>query len=141
MWAAALYAGLRRGELRALRVSNLRGLDGNEVAAISVEHGWDDKEGERATNLDGRRPRDSDAGDMCAIIAAHIERLELTGEDLVFAQPKSRGKPFIHHRICPRPGGRGVGLRSFLDAAGSPKRARRYLERASTSVGRRDATR
>ena len=50
MWAAALYAGLRRGELRALRVSNLRGLDGNEVTAISVEHGWDDKEGERATN-------------------------------------------------------------------------------------------
>jgi len=50
VWAAALYAGLRRGELRALHVSNLRGLDGNEVAAISVEHGWDDKEGERATN-------------------------------------------------------------------------------------------
>ena len=95
---------------------------------------------------------------MCAIIAAHIERLELTGEDLVFAQPKSRGKPFIHPRICPRPGADDAwasaklrrvtlhecrhGNRSFLDAAGiSEARADRDLERASTSVGRRDATR
>ena len=47
IYATAFYAGLRRGELRALRVSNVRGLDGVGVAAIGVEHGWDDVEGER----------------------------------------------------------------------------------------------
>ena len=43
-WAAAFYAGLRRGELRAFRVRNID----LEAGVISVEHGWDDKEGEIA---------------------------------------------------------------------------------------------
>ena len=43
-WATAFYAGLRRGELRALRVRNVD----LEAGVISVEHGWDDKEGEIA---------------------------------------------------------------------------------------------
>jgi integrase len=38
----AIYAGLRRGELQALRVRNVD-LD---AGTISVEHGWDIKEGE-----------------------------------------------------------------------------------------------
>ena len=38
------YAGLRRGELRALRV---RDVD-LEAGTIRVERGWDDKEGEIA---------------------------------------------------------------------------------------------
>jgi integrase len=42
MWATAFYAGLRRGELRALRVRNVD-LD---AGTIDVEHSWDDKEGE-----------------------------------------------------------------------------------------------
>jgi integrase len=41
LWGTAFYAGLRRGELRALRVRDLDlGAD-----TISVERGWDDKEG------------------------------------------------------------------------------------------------
>ena len=43
-WATAFYGGLRRGELRALRVRNVD-LDSG---LISVEHGWDDREGEIA---------------------------------------------------------------------------------------------
>lgn len=41
LWGTAFYAGLRRGELRALRNRDL------DLAAgtISVERGWDDKEG------------------------------------------------------------------------------------------------
>jgi integrase len=42
LWATAFYAGLRRGELRALRVSDVD----LEAATIAVAHGWDDKEGE-----------------------------------------------------------------------------------------------
>jgi integrase len=42
MWATAFYAGLRRGELRALRVGDVD----LEAATITVAHGWDDKEGE-----------------------------------------------------------------------------------------------
>jgi integrase len=41
MWATAFYAGLRRGELRALRV---RDVD-FDAATIRVERGWDDKAG------------------------------------------------------------------------------------------------
>jgi integrase len=41
LWATAFYAGLRRGELRALR---RRDVD-LEAATIAVERGWDDKEG------------------------------------------------------------------------------------------------
>jgi integrase len=41
VWACALYAGLRRGELRALRWQDVD-LD---AGLIRVEQGWDDKEG------------------------------------------------------------------------------------------------
>lgn len=41
VWAAALYAGLRRGELRALRWQDVD----FEAGVIRVERGWDDKEG------------------------------------------------------------------------------------------------
>lgn len=42
LWATALYAGLRRGELRALRWRDVDLDDG----VIRVERGWDDQEGE-----------------------------------------------------------------------------------------------
>jgi len=41
IWATALYAGLRRGELRALRWEDVD-LGGG---LIRVERGWDDREG------------------------------------------------------------------------------------------------
>jgi len=46
LWATAFYTGLRRGELRALRVRNVDLL----AAMISVEEGWDDEEGEILPN-------------------------------------------------------------------------------------------
>jgi integrase len=48
LWATAMYAGLRAGELRALRVSAV------DLAAgvIHVVAGWDDVEGEIATKSD-----------------------------------------------------------------------------------------
>jgi integrase len=44
LWATAFYAGLRRGELRALRWEDVDLADG----IIHVRHGWDDLEGEIA---------------------------------------------------------------------------------------------
>jgi integrase len=42
LWATAFLAGLRRGELRALRISDV---DYPAVTTIRVERGWDDEEG------------------------------------------------------------------------------------------------
>ena len=42
LWATAFYAGLRRGELRALRAENVD-LDGGIIRVVA---GWDAKEGE-----------------------------------------------------------------------------------------------
>ena len=42
IWATAMYAGLRRGELRALRVEDVDLASG----VIRVERGWDEREGE-----------------------------------------------------------------------------------------------
>jgi integrase len=51
LWATATYAGLRRGELRALRVSDV------DLAAgvIRVHFGWDEKQGRQPTKGRGRR--------------------------------------------------------------------------------------
>lgn len=52
LWATAIYAGLRRGELRALRWSDVD-LDANVIA---VERSWDDVEGPIAPKSEkGRR--------------------------------------------------------------------------------------
>src|SRR5262249_28931428 len=44
LWATAFYAGLRRGELRALRWEDVD----DAVSEIRVSRGWDDVEGEIA---------------------------------------------------------------------------------------------
>jgi integrase len=45
LWAAAMYAGLRRGELMALRIEDIDLARG----VIHVRRGWDTREGEIAT--------------------------------------------------------------------------------------------
>ena len=44
LWATAMYAGLRRGELRALRWDDID----FDAGILRVERGWDDYEGEIA---------------------------------------------------------------------------------------------
>jgi len=52
LWATAMYAGLRRGELRGLRWTDID-LEGG---VIRVEHGWDDSDGEiQVKTRSGRR--------------------------------------------------------------------------------------
>jgi integrase len=45
LWATAMYAGLRRGELQALRIEDID----LQAGVIEVSRGWDDKEGVIAT--------------------------------------------------------------------------------------------
>ena len=44
VWATAFFAGLRRGELRALRVRDIQGLEDGTEAYIDVVRSWDDME-------------------------------------------------------------------------------------------------
>jgi len=54
LWATAMYAGLRRGELQALRVENID-LDAGRHGMIHVLYGWDPVEGEIPTKNRRRR--------------------------------------------------------------------------------------
>lgn len=85
LWATAFYAGLRRGELRALRVENID-LGRSEITVAST---WDSVEGEVAPK--------SEAGlrtlPLLAILRDHLDQHLLTtgrsGRDLVFGRTAS----------------------------------------------------
>jgi integrase len=86
LWATALYAGLRRGELRGLRWSDVD-LEGR---VIRVQRGWDDKEGEQAGKSRAAR-REVPILDLLAPeLAAHKLRSGgRAGDDLVFGRTAS----------------------------------------------------
>lgn len=82
VWATAFYAGLRRGELQALRVCDV------DLAAnlITVERGWDQEEGViEPKSRAGRR-----AVPLLAILRDYLEedmrRTGRRGEELVFGR-------------------------------------------------------
>jgi integrase len=81
-WATAFYAGLRRGELQALRVCDID----FEANVIAVERGWDQVEGViEPKSRAGRR-----TVPLLAILRAYLEeelrRTGRSGEDLVFGR-------------------------------------------------------
>jgi integrase len=78
VWATAMYAGLRRGELMALRVEDVDLGDG----VIRVSRGWDSKEGEIRTKS-GRERKVPIAGELRKFLAAHLLQLGRR-EGLVF---------------------------------------------------------
>jgi len=88
LWATAMYAGLRRGELAALDWAHVD-FEGNR---ISVEASWDVKTGRVPPKSEkGRRtvplPRD-----LRALLKAHRLRQGRGGEGLVFG--RTRDTPF-----------------------------------------------
>jgi integrase len=95
VWATALYAGLRRGELRALRVERVD-LD---AEVIHVEHGWDDLEGEIDTKGRNRRrvpiPRV-----LARELRAHLLRTGRRDSALIFGD--GPGAPFNPKRLTER---------------------------------------
>ncbi|MDX6602386.1 MAG: integrase [Solirubrobacterales bacterium] len=82
VWATAFYAGLRRGELQALRV---RDID-READLIAVERGWDQVEGViEPKSRAGRR-----SVPLLTILRdyldAYVRRTVRSGDDLVFGR-------------------------------------------------------
>ena len=82
VWATAFYAGLRRGELQALRCCDLD----FKANLIHVERGWDQEEGAiEPKSRSGRR-----AVPMLAILRgcleATLQRTGRSGEELVFGR-------------------------------------------------------
>jgi integrase len=151
LYATALLAGLRRGELRALRVLDVHGLEADAGERwISVERSWDDRDG----LVDPKSKAGVRLTLLCetlrAILAEHVRRTGRSGDDLIFG--KTASAPFVPWTV-----GRHAedawtaaklervtlhqcrhGFDSFLDAAGiSEARADRYMGHAQNSVGDR----
>ena len=82
VWATAFYAGLRRGELQALRVCDVD----LGASLIAVERGWDQVEGA----IDPKSRAGRRTVPLLAILRDHLDEHLLcsgrTGEDLVFGR-------------------------------------------------------
>jgi integrase len=97
LWATAFYAGLRRGELRALAVAHVdlkaKTDDGEADPVINVERSWDE--------VDGFVDTKSEAGDrfvpvppvLKTLLAEHVARTGRRGGDLLFGRTPS--EPFV----------------------------------------------
>lgn len=88
LWAAAFYAGLRRGELQALRVCDLDMAD----KLISVEYGWDPKEGEITPKSEAGVRMLPMLGVLQGYLEDHLRQSGRSGEDRVFG--RDDGRPF-----------------------------------------------
>jgi integrase len=86
--ATAFYAGLRRGELRALRYCDVD-LSG---AVICVEFGWDQYEGQIPTKSETSRRTLPLMSLLRDLLCEHIAKTSCRGEDLLFG--RGPNKPF-----------------------------------------------
>ena len=80
LWATAMYGGLRRGELRGLRWSDLD--LGRNV--ISVERAWDDSEGEIEGKTEAAKRRVPIGSELRRFLVEHKLRTGRDGDALVF---------------------------------------------------------
>jgi integrase len=82
VWATAFYAGLRRGELQALRVRDID-LD---ARLIAVERGWDQVEGVIEPKSRAGRRSVPLLAILRAYLTRHLRKIGGGGEDLVFGR-------------------------------------------------------
>jgi integrase len=153
LWATAFYAGLRNGELRALRVEDID----LGAATLRVERSWDNVEGPVAPK--------STAGTrvipICAHLRAYLEPHLHGSTGLVFGRTPTRAyhykntvnrayKAWVSTVIGDFFRGRSAGIervtlhearhsfRTYLDYAGvSEARCDRYMGHSDGRVGRR----
>ncbi len=93
IWATAFYAGLRHGELRALRVEDVDLATG----VIRVERGWDRDEGAIDLKSNAGRRKLPVVGALRDYLLEHLARTERRGADLIFGNtPES---PFAANRL------------------------------------------
>ncbi|WP_169542086.1 tyrosine-type recombinase/integrase [Solirubrobacter soli] len=92
LWATAMYAGLRRGELRALRWSDVD-LD---KGVIHVRRGWDAVEGE----LDPKSRAGVRKVPIAAALRGHL--VEAHGDGSAFAFGIAPGRPFEPGAVAER---------------------------------------
>jgi integrase len=151
IYATAMLAGLRRGELRALRVSDVHGLREEEGEHwISVERSWDDREGVVDPKSKAGVRKTLLCPTLRRIIAEHVARTGRGGDELLFG--KTATEPFVPWTIGQHADTAWTaaelervtlhqcrhGFDSFLDAAGvSEARADRYMGHAQNTVGDR----
>ena len=86
LWATAFYAGLRMGELRALRWRHIDFAAG----VLNVEAGWDDVEGEQAPKTAAGVRTVPLVGRLRAELARHKLATGRDGDDLVFGETATR---------------------------------------------------
>jgi integrase len=87
LWATALYAGLRRGELRGLRWSDVD--LAAEPAVIHVRRTWDDAEGEVDVKTEAGFRSVPLTGRLRALVVEHGLTTRRGGGDLVFGRTAS----------------------------------------------------
>ena len=86
VWATAMYAGLRRGELQALRVCDVDLATG----LLCVEYGWDFKEGPIELKSNAGRRRVPIAGVLRDHLADQLLSVERRGTELLFGEDGER---------------------------------------------------
>ncbi|MFL5939795.1 MAG: hypothetical protein ACJ75Q_05755 [Gaiellaceae bacterium] len=89
VWATAFLAGLRRGELRALRCSDV---DWPAATSISVSRGWDDVEGEIGPKSKKGKRTVPVAAELRRYLLAHKLASGRDGDELLFG-------PFRPHSV------------------------------------------
>ena len=110
LWAVAFYAGLRRGELRALRWSAID----DAVTEIRVEHGWDEVEGEIEPKSAKGIRRVPVAGALRLILLEHRARTGRRGADLVFGRTATEPFTPTHVRTVALKAWASVAVGAFL---------------------------
>lgn len=88
IWATAMYAGLRLGELRALRVEDVD----FEGGVIRVERGWDPAEGEIKLKSHAGRRKVPLIDRLRTFLIGHLAAMDREGADLIFG--RSPADPF-----------------------------------------------
>lgn len=96
LWATAMYAGMRLGELRALRAEKID----LALKRIKVQAGWDQYEGEIDPKTEKGRRTTVVIDILEHLLVKHLERTGRTGRDLVFGRTAS--EPFCSSTIRKR---------------------------------------
>jgi integrase len=96
IWATALYAGLRLGELQALRVEDV----GLAAGVIRVERGWDPVEGAIRLKSQAGRRKVPIAAVLRDYLTEHLAHTGREGSQLIFGRTPE--DPFFANRLQER---------------------------------------